>query len=614
MRRLLAVLAAACVAAPTAAAAPRIAHVDASDHPTISVTVVSPSAAAPGLREGGRPAAGLVAENLGRGKSVALAVDRSHSMRGRALDDAVAAARAFVKAKPRADRIGILAVGHQALALTSFSSATIDADLALRGIEIDAEAGTALYDTVVVAARALAAEPFPGRVLILLTDGQEVTSRATLDEAVAAARDADVAVYPVAIESASFRPAPLRRLARETGGTYYSAASTSALTAIYGRIAQELRRTWRLRYVTAARPGESLVLAAGGAEATFRIPGSTPASHPAAGGATLPAAALEGPWGTIAVGLAAGFLVLGALVFAAAARRGSWLRTRLAPHLEHHVPAVRKARAEEAFAAGAALLRATERAFGELAWWRRVHRQLQRADSQLRTVEFLYISAGCALGLGLLVAVTGQSSILVLLALAAGGSAPYARIWWRARRRLKAFENQLPDLLLTLAASLKAGHSFRQGLQTIVDEGQPPASKEFARVLAETRLGRPMEDALNEMAERVNSRNLEFVISAVTIQSQVGGSLAGLFDMVADAVRQRQQFARKIRGLTAMGRAAAYVLVALPFFTAGVLTLVNRTFMEPLWTSGTGHMLIAGGLAMMTMGSLFLKKIVSFRG
>ena len=63
-----------------------------------------------------------------------------------------------------------------------------------------------------------------------------------------------------------------------------------------------------------------------------------------------------------------------------------------------------------------------------------------------------------------------------------------------------------------------------------------------------------------------------------------------------------------------MGRAAAYVLVALPFFTAGVLTLVNRTFMEPLWNSGTGHMLIAGGLTMMAMGSLFLKKIVSFRG
>ena len=121
-----------------------------------------------------------------------------------------------------------------------------------------------------------------------------------------------------------------------------------------------------------------------------------------------------------------------------------------------------------------------------------------------------------------------------------------------------------PDLLVTLAASLKAGHSFRQGIQAVVDEGQPPASKEFNRVLTETRLGRPMDDALADMAERIGSKNLSFVVTAVTIQRQVGGSLAGIFDMVADAVRNRQQFARKIRSLTAMGRVSAYVLVGDP--------------------------------------------------
>ena len=127
---------------------------------------------------------------------------------------------------------------------------------------------------------------------------------------------------------------------------------------------------------------------------------------------------------------------------------------------------------------------------------------------------------------------------------------------------MNAFEDQLPDLLVTLAASLKAGHSFKQGIQTIVDEGHEPASKELGRVITDTRLGRPMDEALSETAERIGSKNFAFVITAVTIQRQVGGSLAGLFDMVADTVRQRQQFARKIKGLTAMGRASAYVLIA----------------------------------------------------
>ena len=184
----------------------------------------------------------------------------------------------------------------------------------------------------------------------------------------------------------------------------------------------------------------------------------------------------------------------------------------------------------------------------------------------------------------------------------------------KARRRLAAFENQLPDLLLTLAASLKAGHSFRQGMQSVVDEGVDPAAGEFKRVLAEARLGRPMDDALTEMATRIGSKNFEFVMSAVTIQRQVGGSLAGLFDMVADTVRQRQQFHRKIRGLTAMGRLSAYVLVGLPFVVGAAIYAINRPYMEPLFSTSTGHKLILLVFVMMSFGSLILKKIVSFKG
>jgi tight adherence protein B len=176
------------------------------------------------------------------------------------------------------------------------------------------------------------------------------------------------------------------------------------------------------------------------------------------------------------------------------------------------------------------------------------------------------------------------------------------------------FEDQLPDLLITIAASLKAGHSFKQGLQAVVDEGHPPANQELKRVLTETSLGRPMDDALAEMAERLGSANFEFAITAVTIQRQVGGSLATLFDMVADTVRHRQQFARKIRALTAMGRMSAYTLIGIPFFIAGVMTLMNRRYMHPLFFTSGGRFLIILALVMMGFGSLLLKKIVSFRG
>ena len=259
-------------------------------------------------------------------------------------------------------------------------------------------------------------------------------------------------------------------------------------------------------------------------------------------------------------------------------------------------------------------MQATEAALGNLNAWHKLHRLLERADLPLRTVELVYACAGAGLGLAFIAAIMGASSFATLLLLFVGASLPVGYVWHKAKRRLAAIETQLPDILITIAASLKAGHSFRQGIQAVVDEGQPPASNEFKRVLTETSLGRPMDDALTEMADRLGSKNLSFVVTAVTIQRQVGGSLAGIFDMVADSVRQRQQFARKIRSLTAMGRMSAYTLIGLPFFLAGALTLMNPEYMDPLYHTGQGHVLIGIGLSMMLFGTLVLKKIVSFRG
>ena len=239
---------------------------------------------------------------------------------------------------------------------------------------------------------------------------------------------------------------------------------------------------------------------------------------------------------------------------------------------------------------------------------------LERADVPLKTVEFFWIMVGAAVGFAFFATLFGASPIVTILGMLVAASLPFGWVWLKMRRRLQAFEDQLPDLLITIAASLKAGHSFKQGLQAVVDEGHPPANVEIRRVLTETSLGRPMDDALAEMAERLGSNNFEFAITAVTIQRQVGGSLATLFDMVADTVRQRQQFARKIRALTAMGRMSAYTLIAIPFLLAGGITVINGDFMHPLYHTHVGQMLILLGLGMMSVGSLILKKIVSFRG
>jgi tight adherence protein B len=610
----------AALALPVAALAGlEVKGVDTKDYPKVRLTVVADRAAPdpPKLTEDGEPVSGIAAENLGRSKSIALAIDRSQSMEGDALDDAAAAAASFVGSKAGSDRIALVAFGSKAVALTDFSSATIDADTALRTLGVDDRQGTALHDAVVLSARALAAEPLPGRVIIALTDGRDVSSKASTAEAIAAARGAGAVVYPIGIESGQFSPEPLQRIARETGGTYFGAASSSALDSVYASIAAELQRTWRVEYFTAARPGEERTieasLAGETAKARLAVPGDAETFGPEPS-RLLPSVLLESAWAALLLGFLVGFCVLLAAIVAFASPKGAWLRRRVNPHIAAHARAVRPSDDRERLAAAAGLFKATENTFGHRRYWKKLQWTLQRADLPLRTVEFVYIMLACAFLVGMLAAVAALPSFAIVGCLLGGALAPYGFVAFKARKRLKAFENQLPDLLVTMAAALKAGHSFRMAMQNVVDEADEPAAKEFKRVLTETRLGRPMDEALSDMAERIGSKNLDFVINAVAIQRQVGGSLAGLFDMVADTVRQRQQFARKIKGLTAMGRMSAYVLVGLPFFIAFAISLLNRQYMEPLFHTSTGHKLIVIGLFFMTIGSLMLRKIVSFKG
>ncbi len=449
-------------------------------------------------------------------------------------------------------------------------------------------------------------------MIVLLTDGRDVSSTGTLAQAVTAARVARASVYPIGIEGEQFSPRELHRVANETGGSYRGAASVEALPRIYREIARELRRTWRVEYLTAARPGERVRLHAavaghGAATAAVRLPrrdGAAPGSAvdgglvPDALHASLPARGLFA-------------ILIGLMVLLAA-------RVLLAPR--EHVPEREGAPEPATTTRGrpstslAALYRVTEGALSGKRSWSRLERQLERADLPLRVVELLYLSAATGLIAGMLAYLLGLPALAALPVVAAGAAAPPVLVWQKARRRVRKFEGQLSDLLIALASSLRAGHSLRQAIQAVVAEGQDPARKEFGRVIAEASLGRPMEDGLADMARRLDSEDFTYVVTAVTIQREVGGALAELLDLVADTVRARQHFQRKVRSLTAMGRLSALILIVLPFFIAAALTALNPDYMAPLYETSTGQTLIACGLVMMALGSLLLKRIVSFSG
>ena len=143
---------------------------------------------------------------------------------------------------------------------------------------------------------------------------------------------------------------------------------------------------------------------------------------------------------------------------------------------------------------------------------------------------------------------------------AAALAAPWIVLHVKGLRRSRAFEQQLPEILDTLAASLRAGHGFDHGLQTVATDVGEPAGREFRRVIAEVHLGRSLEDALAELGRRIRSTDLQFVLDAIAIQRQVGGSLAELFVLVATTVRAREQFRRNLRAITGQVRMSANVL------------------------------------------------------
>jgi tight adherence protein B len=325
----------------------------------------------------------------------------------------------------------------------------------------------------------------------------------------------------------------------------------------------------------------------------------------------------DSAFGAIAVGVAVSCLMLVATVVALSRPRGAWLRDRLGAY---DGPSGGGEAGGAPLDAPSSRLRldmlygATERRFSHTRVWARLTVLVQRAGVSISPAEALFLSVGIGLGAAVIVGALGLGGLVTLLALGAGAASVPLVLSHKAHRRTRRFDDQLPDTLQTMAGSLKVGHSFDQSVQAIVDKGAQPTADEFGRVLQEARLGLPIDVALERMTARVGSADLQFVLMSVRIQRQVGGSLAGLFETVAETVRERQQFRRKVHALTATARTSAIVLTGLPFVTALGITAVAPGYLDPMFESATGRMVLAATLVLMGAGAFVLHRIANVKG
>jgi tight adherence protein B len=618
-------LAALVAAVPASASGTlQVQKVDTSAFPTVRVTVQSPTPGkAPDLQvfENGAqvPRANVQMVDPGAPAAIALVIDTSNSMAGTKLTDAIAAAHGFVSAQKNGNLLGVYGFDSTAYPAARLSPDRTEIDTAISQLGTGGAPGTALYGAVKLASEDLQTAPAQRRVMILITDGSSQSDTATLDEAIAAAKQAGVLVYTVGIATSGPAQTALDQIAAGTGGTATSVTDSSALAGIYRTIESELGNSYTYMYQSMVAPGAPLVLklsspGLGDAREVLKAPGTYVAPTKAGGGLKLP----TGAPGRILMAALVGFFVLLAMILMMAARPDVILQKRIAPYTDSKKSVVVEPDGEATATSRISLLHqlfiSTERIIGSMNFWKRMSANLEPADLPLRTAELFYIQIGTALLFGFITAfILGHRGLIGLAALILGGMVPAIYVRLKAKKRLTLFESQLPETLITMAASLKAGHAFNQSVASVVREGADPTAKEFSRVVAEIQLGAPSEQALQAMAERMNSYNFGFVVMAVNIQRTVGGSLADILDMVSDTVRQRQQFERKVKALTAQGRMSAYVLIAMPFLMGLAIFALNPTYMSVLFTTTMGKVMIAGSLVMMAIGSMIIKKIVSFK-
>lgn len=179
----------------------------------------------------------------------------------------------------------------------------------------------------------------------------------------------------------------------------------------------------------------------------------------------------------------------------------------------------------------------------------------------------------------------------------------------RITRRRKKFEEQFPDALSLIASSLSAGHTFLRAIQMMCEESDAPLSEEFGRVVGETQLGDPVVDALDRMAQRLEVRDVAWVVQAIRIQQTVGGRLADLLHTLADFIRAREEIRREVDVLTAEGRISAWVLGALPVFLLIAISVMNPGYMSSMF-QGWGYIWLAASAVSVVVGVMVINKMV----
>ena len=599
-----------------------VRSIDTSSYPRVGLAVAVPAGlvdegADPifSVMENGEPVEVLSATRVQhtRPAEIVLLIDTSGSMEGAPLRNAAAAASGFVDALPADASVSVVSFGTKPQVVVDF---TQDRSLLSAAFDsLTASGETAVYDAVRTAALMDSPAPESGapRTIVLVSDGGDTASVTTLDSAVRAVESNSTPVLVVAVRSPEFNLKALETLAKRSGGRLESVADTPELSTHLDTFAEEIGSGFLVEYRSARPATKDLdvdvvaTAGAGKAQARIAVPNPMFIERVPYTGTGLEVGRAN-PW--LLTGSAAGigaFVVLG-VAFAFGIVRS---RPRALESLTYYDQGidVRGGTASRGSTIADRIVATVDLVAESRGYVGALGPLLERAGIAVRPSEYITLHALLVVIAGFVAQLATGRLFIAALVVMLSSVTPLWYLGHKARARRERFDEQLPDVLGLMASGLRTGWGLQQAIDLVVTEGADPAREEFRRVQIEARLGVPLDRALKGVAQRVGSEQFEWVVTAISIQREVGGNLAEVLDNVARSIRDRASLVRQVAALSAEGRISAIILMALPFVVVAGLMIINPTYLLDALAHPLGVWMVGIVIVQLIVGFVWIRLV-----
>ncbi len=242
----------------------------------------------------------------------------------------------------------------------------------------------------------------------------------------------------------------------------------------------------------------------------------------------------------------------------------------------------------------------------------RLRRLLEQAGLQMNVGSLLLLMVFFS-SVSFLFALRMENIGFAILITIGGGFLPIFWVVRKKKRRLKKFDKHFPDAVDLMTSALRAGLSFVGALKLVGQEAPEPINQELMKTYEEQSLGIPIEESLEHLTQRIQSLDLKFFVTALLIQRDIGGNLTELLENISHTIRDRFKLMGQVKAQTAQGRFTGWMLTAMPFIMAGIISVLNPEYIKLLFTEKIGHYMIYGALFMQLLGFLVIRKVVNIK-